>query len=83
MRSQRLMFDTLEECSESAESEFKKHNWTWGGKGIPNQQQIATTLLRLESAVMKGDCQAASTGRLHYLDGKFGHDVSEKTRVEQ
>lgn len=68
------MFETAEECADSAAVLFAARRWTWFGVGIPDRTSILKTLWHLKSLSMPSE--QVSSGRLCYCDGQFGHEAS-------
>lgn len=71
-RTRYRLFDTADECADSAVVEFRKNGWTWVLTGVPSRDQILEQLMRFSG-------KHVESGRLCLMDGQFGHQILERS----
>jgi len=72
------LFNTAQECADSAAPIFKEHEWRWYRSSVPNHHEILDFLYRLRIAALSSgktlSLQYAESGRLIFIAGQFGHE---------
>lgn len=64
--------DSAAQCADAAAPIFRAKRWRWWS-GIPDREDILTTLMMLERMGKNRTPRYCETGRLVYHEGRFGH----------
>lgn len=78
-----IFYDSIDLCAIAAAPLFQKQRWRWTNTGIPSQKQIYEALLMLQrTAKHETDTDGpVETGRLIYVQGKYGHEKPTRTAM--